>query len=76
MAVITSLAVVPLVDSNALKQTKGIGTSNEAATTRPPRRDVTKARRDICSHRSIDTSVITSNVKFAKYIAQGAQYVT
>ena len=47
---------------NAYKVTKGIGTSRDMTAVRYPRRDVSKDRRVMCIHRSIDIRVMTSIV--------------
>ena len=51
----------------ALKTTKGTGTSNNTINMKRKRRDVIKDCRDMCNHRSMDISVMKSNVTVPKY---------
>ena len=53
-----------------LKTTKGIGSNNDITAIGYPRRNVSKDRRVMCSHRSTDMSVITSTVSDTKYVVQ------
>jgi len=51
---------------NAVKTAKGIGMSNNTVAVRHPQRDVNDDRRDMCNHRSMDISVMISNVTAPK----------
>ena len=59
-----------LVNASVLKTTKGIGSNNDITAIGYPRRNVSKDRRVMCSHRSTDMSVITSTVSDTKYVVQ------
>ena len=53
--------------SNAVETAKGIGMSNNTVAVRHPRRDVTEDHRHTFNRRSIDISVMISNVMALKY---------
>ena len=53
--------------TNVLKTTRGIGIRNDMINVKKPRRDETNDIRVMCSHRSIDKSVIISREVVPKY---------